>query len=327
MSPDGDVVPAAAALRSASVVGLFFGGAWAPSSRKFAPALAEWLRARAIAGGAAAAAAAPVVYCSHDRDQAGWDSSRDALGGGNVFATPLGEAAAVEDAAEALKVDGLPSLLWLDAASGAVLTAEGCEQLAARPRAAWPFGPFGPGAPPPGAAPPPAAALAIAPDAGAWAAFKRAALSRAAGGGVELDAARRAAGRAIAVYSSAHWCGPCRHFTPLLARWYKAHGGGAPGGPEVVFVSCDRSESEFAAYRREHPWLALPFARRDAADAVARALGVQGIPSLVVLDAVTGAVLCRDARARVQTDPDGWPWAAPGGGADAGAGADGCALA
>ena len=45
--------------------------------------------------------------------------------------------------------------------------------------------------------------------------------------------------RAIALYFSAHWCPPCRGFTPKFAGWYTNDLKGK--GLEVVFVSSLRS--------------------------------------------------------------------------------------
>ena len=60
------------------------------------------------------------------------------------------------------------------------------------------------------------------------------------------------------VYFSAHWCPPCRAFTPHLAKkyevWKKA------GHPfEVIFVSSDRDQSSFDDYFKEMPWLTIPY--------------------------------------------------------------------
>ena len=63
----------------------------------------------------------------------------------------------------------------------------------------------------------------------------------------------------IGLYFSAHWCGPCRGFTPLLSKVYsevKAAGKAF----EIVFVSADRDEKSMASYFAEMPWLALQWA-------------------------------------------------------------------
>ncbi len=60
----------------------------------------------------------------------------------------------------------------------------------------------------------------------------------------------------IGLYFSAHWCGPCKAFTPVLSKIYtdlKAAGKAF----EIVFVSADRDESSMKSYFEDMPWLAL----------------------------------------------------------------------
>ncbi|CAK0879327.1 unnamed protein product [Prorocentrum cordatum] len=62
--------------------------------------------------------------------------------------------------------------------------------------------------------------------------------------------------RAVLVYFSAHWCPPCRGFTPVLAQAYEAH---SQGDVAVVFVSADQTQPQFESYFGSMPWCALPF--------------------------------------------------------------------
>ena len=62
---------------------------------------------------------------------------------------------------------------------------------------------------------------------------------------------------AVALYFSAHWCPPCRQFTPQIGEWYKTDL--QSRGLEVVFISGDKDEKKFDEYFGEMPWLAVPF--------------------------------------------------------------------
>ena len=54
-------------------------------------------------------------------------------------------------------------------------------------------------------------------------------------------------GKKIGLYFSAHWCAPCRAFTPALAETYlELKGQGRDF--EVIFVSSDKSQSQFDEY-------------------------------------------------------------------------------
>jgi nucleoredoxin len=88
----------------------------------------------------------------------------------------------------------------------------------------------------------------------------------------------------IGLYYSAHWCGPCRKFTPQLVEYYNRV---APAHPEfeIIFVSADRSRFAWETYIQETkmPWLAIDY--DQLADmAGVKALGGDGIPSLLVVD-------------------------------------------
>lgn len=109
-------------------------------------------------------------------------------------------------------------------------------------------------------------------------------------------------GKAVGLYFSAHWCPPCRGFTPLLSKAYtttlKAK------NVEVVFVSSDQNESAFKSYYKEMPWLALPYSARSIKNRLSEKFGVKGIPTLVLLGS-DGTLITTDGRGRVMSDPKG----------------------
>merc|ERR1719316_1740851 len=111
----------------------------------------------------------------------------------------------------------------------------------------------------------------------------------------------------IGIYFSAHWCPPCRGFTPQLAVSYEEYL--QAKDLEIVFVSSDRDEKSFDEYYAEQPWVALPYGARNTKDSLSKKFKVQGIPSFVILDQ-EGNVVTLDARGEVSEDPEGenFPW-------------------
>merc|ERR1711988_605498 len=122
------------------------------------------------------------------------------------------------------------------------------------------------------------------------------------------DLVAKTGGKPIGLYFSAHWCPPCRGFTPKLAEWYKE---GLKDKMEIIFVSSDPDEASFNDYFKEMPWLALPYDKREAKEALSEACGVQGIPSFAVINP-DGTIITTDGRSKVCSDPkgecfpDGW---------------------
>nr|KAG5692038.1 hypothetical protein BaRGS_026891 [Batillaria attramentaria] len=112
----------------------------------------------------------------------------------------------------------------------------------------------------------------------------------------------------IGIYFSAHWCPPCRQFTPVLADYYnKVNASGKKF--EVIFVSSDRDKASFDEYYSQMPWLTVGFGLADKRDALKGRYGIRGIPALVLVDS-KGQEKSRDGRSLVQGDVTGekYPW-------------------
>lgn len=113
----------------------------------------------------------------------------------------------------------------------------------------------------------------------------------------------------VGLYFSAHWCPPCQKFTPKLGAAYTEHLKNK--GLEIIFISSDNSEAEFKGYYAKHAaWLALPYAARDIHKKLNKKFRVGGIPTFIILDGATGAIVAKDARTEVMQDPKGlrFPW-------------------
>ena len=67
--------------------------------------------------------------------------------------------------------------------------------------------------------------------------------------------------RVLGLYFSAHWCPPCRDFTPVLVEFYNRFKKSAAAYclVDIVFVSSDHDEESFIEYLKEMPWPAIPY--------------------------------------------------------------------
>jgi thiol-disulfide isomerase/thioredoxin len=85
----------------------------------------------------------------------------------------------------------------------------------------------------------------------------------------------------IGIYFSAHWCPPCKKFTPVLADFYREVNKNGKR-MEIIFASCDKDVDKFNEYFNEMPWISFPF-EDSAIDTLSNAYECQGIPYLVVI--------------------------------------------
>lgn len=117
------------------------------------------------------------------------------------------------------------------------------------------------------------------------------------------------ANKTVLVYFSAHWCPPCRGFTPALATFYNTMQSKGQVPFEIVFASSDRDQASFDEYYSEMPFASIPFENRQAKEKLSAKFGVSGIPMLVVLD-TDGSVMSKKGRNLVASDPEGsnFPW-------------------
>jgi nucleoredoxin len=112
----------------------------------------------------------------------------------------------------------------------------------------------------------------------------------------------------VGFYFSAHWCGPCRMFTPRLSEAYKSLQGDGKKF-EIIFFSSDQDASAMEKYHADMPWYACPFEKQDLVKQLKQRYGVRGIPTLVLVDS-TGKLISTSGRGLVEL-PEEFPWNGP----------------
>lgn len=110
----------------------------------------------------------------------------------------------------------------------------------------------------------------------------------------------------IAFYFSAHWCPPCRHFTPMLKKFVETLQSFGDSSLKIIFISSDQAEHDMWKYMYDShgDWQALAYSCREGKERLERQYQVSGIPQLVVIDSV-GRWAVRDARGEVMAAVSG----------------------
>eukprot|EP00808_Paulinella_micropora_P005033 g67555.t1 len=118
----------------------------------------------------------------------------------------------------------------------------------------------------------------------------------------ELDTQTALQGKKVAIYFSAHWCPPCRRFTPLLKEYYEKMDEKEKAQTEVVFCSSDHDLPEFEIYFDEHPWKAIPYQAEELRQKLNNTYQVKGVPHLVTL-ASEGNIITTNGVKLLQHNP------------------------
>jgi len=105
----------------------------------------------------------------------------------------------------------------------------------------------------------------------------------------------------VGIYFSAHWCPPCRAFSPKLVEFRNKNSKDF----EVVFVSFDKSEEAMKEYMTElkMEWPALKL-KSASANAIAEKYNEEGlIPTLIILNR-KGEIISGNGREDVQSNAE-----------------------
>lgn len=276
LSEDGAEVKTEEALAD-KVVGIYFSAHWCPPCRGFTPEFARIYGELKSAG-----KNFEVVFASSDRDESSFDEYRSEM---PWLSLPYANRAAKSALSSKYKVSGIPTLVILDE-KGEVITKEGRGAVMNPENFPWI---------------PPTLLDALGGESGEF----------LTGDGEKKTLKELTdAGKHIGVYFSAHWCGPCRNFTPKLAAAYEKVNEDGSGAPlEILFVSADNSESEFDEYRSAMPWLSVPLSDKKRIAALNGYFNTEGIPHLAILGPDL-KLINKDARGAVMSDKnvEHFPW-------------------
>lgn len=107
--------------------------------------------------------------------------------------------------------------------------------------------------------------------------------------------------RYYALYYSAHWCAPCRQFTPHLVEFYKRFKAQHPEF-EIIFVSNDHNPAGMQTYMKSFgmPWPAVKF---EQIDSKLQSLAGKGIPWLGIFNDA-GEPVSSNGRTKQWVDPN-----------------------
>ena len=104
----------------------------------------------------------------------------------------------------------------------------------------------------------------------------------------------------VGFYFSAHWCPPCRMFTPKLVKFYEEH----KDEMEIVFISADRDQKQKDKYFKEDgmSWLTIELNGEDS-NRLSGGLQVSGIPALFILNKDAKIITAQGVQ-EIYQDPD-----------------------
>jgi nucleoredoxin len=110
----------------------------------------------------------------------------------------------------------------------------------------------------------------------------------------------------VLLYFSAHWCAPCRSFTPILKEFVSDFRDDNKENNkfEVVFVSFDETEQDALSYFQndQGDWFMVDYTDEDTRKRLREQYGSgKGLPCLAVVNASTGDLITNDGVSDLKT--------------------------
>ncbi|XVF84288.1 hypothetical protein PTKIN_Ptkin17bG0025000 [Pterospermum kingtungense] len=251
-------------------IGLYFSASWCGPCRRFTPKLVEVYSQLSPKGDL------EVIFVSADRDEESFNGYFSKM---PWLAIPFSDSETRDRLKKLFEVMGIPHLVLLDE-NGKVSTDEGVEIIQEYGEEGYPFTPE-----------------RIQELKEAAQTLESILISGDIDFVIGKDGAKvqvtDLVGKTVLLYFSAHWCPPCRAFTPKLVETYEKIKA-KDEAFEVVFISSDRDQASFEDYYSGMPWLALPFgdARKPL---LSRKFKVRGIPMLITIGP-TGKTVTKETR-------------------------------
>lgn len=275
---DGTSVPVAY-LSELKYVLLYFSAHWCPPCQRFTPKLVEFYKVLRNEH-----KDVDIVYLSSDKSEAEFNQYFAKM---PWLALPFDERNIKTKLSGKFKVEGIPTLLLLNS-DGVVISKDATQRVATPDTVEEALADF-PWIPP----------TLTEVLQGAVITTKD---------GRTLSLADLQALDSFAMYFTAHWCGPCRAFTPHLMKVYANLKKASPK-TEIIFISSDRDQAMYDEYYATMPWAALEFGSA-VKGRLSNLCEVEGIPSLVTVDAKTMTIVNLNARGAAMGDVNGtqFPW-------------------
>jgi len=281
---DGKSVSAKEIAEGSAMVSLYFSAHWCPPCRKFTPNLASVYKR------IAAEKKWEVIFVSSDRDQEAFD---EYFGEQPWKALKYANRDLKATLSGKFGVQGIPTLIHLDPKTGKVFTKDGRSSIIEDPEGKdfpWKAKTF-------------------------WEVMDGVTLlkhNEDKSGEVEVSAASlKDSVDYIGIYFSAHWCPPCRNFTPKLNEWYKKNVTNGDTKVEFIFNTWDRDAGSHKSYWNEKmDFLTRKYDDKNVRSGLDKMFEVSGIPTLAIVDAKTGQLITKDARGKIDSDPEAkeFPW-------------------
>jgi len=274
LNKDGEI-DTATALDGKTAVGFYFSAHWCPPCRGFTPVLAEKYKALKEAG-----KDFEIVFVSSDQDE---DQFKSYFAEMPWLALPKNQEKLNADLNKKYKCNGIPYLVIVDGKTTETLTTDGRSVISAGSYITdFPYKPI------------------KLSELDCWQTHLFGEKLNNKGTEVSTKDTLKDLDY-LMIYFSAHWCGPCRSFTPQLVTKYTAL---KEAGKkfELIFASSDHDDDQFNEYYKEMPWMALPYADRALKERLAKFYGCKGIPMLVVINAQTGETVTGDGRSALSSE-------------------------